>query len=100
MGGSNGSYAAFRSKSCLSGHDAVANIQFKLKMPQMMHRLISLLTKIGLPVLSGQFIFDWYDIGLPAAARHFPTRAALMLILLTAWAAFREHRERKKKPFR
>jgi hypothetical protein len=84
----------------LAAFAPIADIQYASKMPQMKRRLISLLIKIGLPVLVGQFIFQWVNSDLLAAARSLPIRALTMLVLLMAWAAFQEHRERKKRTFR
>lgn len=66
----------------------------------MQRRLAKLISKIGLPVLIGQFLFDWLHGDLRSALAHLPVRAALLFAVLLAWAMFREHRERKKRAFR
>jgi hypothetical protein len=66
----------------------------------MQRRLASLILKIGLPVLIGQFASDWFSSALRPALAHLPVRAVLLFALLLAWAAFREYRERKKRIFR
>ena len=66
----------------------------------MQRRLTSLIATIGLPVLIGQFLFDWLYGDLRSALAHFPVRAALLFAVLLAWAMFREHCERKKQAFR
>lgn len=66
----------------------------------MPRRLSSLTIKIGLPVLIGQFLFDWVSNGFLAAAGHLPVRAILIFAVLLLWALFREHRERKNQNFR
>ena len=66
----------------------------------MQRRLVSLTLKLGLPVLIGQFLFDWVGNDLRSAASHLPVRAALLFAVLLVWAAFREHRARNKQTFR
>jgi hypothetical protein len=65
----------------------------------MQHRLKSLTIKVGLPVLVGQFLFDWISGSLPAAASHLPVRAFYIFAVLLLWTAFREQRERKNRIF-
>ena len=65
-----------------------------------MQRRITLIIMVGLPVLIGQFVFDWIDSDLRSAVGHLPLRAILILLVLLIWAAFREHHERKKRNFR
>jgi hypothetical protein len=55
---------------------------------------------IGMPVLIGQFLFDWLHGDLRSALAHLLIRGALLFALLLAWTALREHRERKKPTFR
>jgi hypothetical protein len=66
----------------------------------MLRRFTSLATKTGFPVLGGQFVYDWYGSDLRFAAGNLPLRATLIFAVLLAWAAFREHSERKKRTFR
>jgi hypothetical protein len=66
----------------------------------MQRRIIDLSVKVGLPVLTGQFVFDWLSSDLRSAITHLPTRAILIFAVLLLWAAFREHRERKKRTCR
>jgi len=66
----------------------------------MQRRLIALILKIGLPVLAGQFLFDWLSNNLAAAVGHLPVRAAFLIAILFGWAAFREHQARNNQPFR
>ena len=62
----------------------------------MHRRLIHLIIKNGLPVLTGQFLYDWFRRGFPTAVINLPIRVAVMMAILSAWWAFREYRERKK----
>lgn len=66
----------------------------------MRRRMLKLIVIVGLPVLVGQFAFDWIDSDLRSAISHVPTRAILILAVLLVWAAFREYRERRKRTIR
>ncbi|KQS48476.1 hypothetical protein ASG20_15440 [Sphingomonas sp. Leaf198] len=66
----------------------------------MQRRVLNLIVIVGLPVLIGQFAFDWINSGLNSAASHLPTRAILILAVLLVWSVFREYRERKKRAVR
>ncbi|MEO8375037.1 MAG: hypothetical protein ABI471_07420 [Sphingomonas bacterium] len=66
----------------------------------MQRHLASLILKIGLPVLSGQFASDWLSSALRPALAHLPVRAIFLFAVLLVWAAFREYRESKKQTFR
>ncbi|MBB3692009.1 hypothetical protein [Sphingomonas sp. BK580] len=66
----------------------------------MRRRLKHLAFRIGLPVLAGQYLFDWMNSGFTFALDHFPVRAILLLSLLLLRAAYQEHRARKKQSFR
>jgi len=66
----------------------------------MRHRLTSLVIKVGLPVLVGQFLFDLASSGLAAAVAHLPLRAALILAVLLLWGAARESYKRHKRSIR
>lgn len=66
----------------------------------MLNRLMSLTITVGLPVLTGQFLLDWFSSSLRLAASNLPLRAFLIFALLLMWAAFREQRQRKKRTFR
>lgn len=63
----------------------------------MQRRVANLIVMVGLPVLIGQFVFDWIDSNLQSAVSHLPIRTILVFSMLLLWAASREHRERKKK---
>lgn len=63
----------------------------------MQRRLTNLIAMIGLPVLIGQFLFDWISNDLSSAASHLPVRAFLIFAVLLAWAVLRERHERKKR---
>jgi len=63
----------------------------------MQRRVLNLILKVGLPVLGGQFAFDWISSDLNSAVSYLPTRAILILAVLLVWTAFREYRERKKQ---
>jgi undecaprenyl pyrophosphate phosphatase UppP len=67
---------------------------------QMQRRFLNLILIVGLPVLVGQFAFDWIDSDLNSAVSHLSTRALLVLAVLLVWTAFREYRERKKQTVR
>jgi hypothetical protein len=64
---------------------------------QMRRRPKSIIVEIGVPILAGQFLFDWTNSGLMSALGHFTVRAILLFSLLLLWAVFREHRDRKKQ---
>ncbi|KQN08183.1 hypothetical protein QP178_05115 [Sphingomonas aurantiaca] len=66
----------------------------------MARRILKLIVIVGLPVLVGQFAFDWIDSDSRSAISHVPTRAILILAVLLVWAAFREYRERRKRTIR
>jgi len=66
----------------------------------MARRILKLIVIVGLPVLVGQFAFDWIDSDLRSAISHVPTRAILILAVLLVWVAFREYRERRKRTVR
>ncbi len=63
----------------------------------MQRRLTNLVAMIGLPVLIGQFLFDWISNDLPSAASHLLVRAFLIFAVLLAWSILRERHERKKQ---
>lgn len=66
----------------------------------MRRRILKLIVMVGLPVLIGQFAFDWIESDLQSAISHLPTRALLILAVVLVWAAFREYRERRKRTVR
>ena len=66
----------------------------------MPRRILKLIVIVGLPVLVGQFTFDWIDSNLRSAISHVPTRAILILAVLLVWAAFRKYREGRKRTIR
>jgi membrane protein DedA with SNARE-associated domain len=66
----------------------------------MQRRLLRIIVMVGLPVLIGQFAFDWIESDLQSAISHFPTRAILILAVLLVWAAIWEYRERRKRAAR
>lgn len=66
----------------------------------MQRRVLYLILMVGLPVLVGQFAFDWINSDLNPAVSHLPTRAILILAVLLVWTAFREYRDRKKRTVR
>jgi|GEM_PF-3422938 len=66
----------------------------------MQRRITKLIVMVGLPVLLGQFVFDWFSKDLQSALGHLPTRAIVIFAVLLMWAALREHRERQKRTFR
>ena len=63
----------------------------------MQQRLTSLIAIIGLPVLIGQFLFDWNSDDLASAVSHLPVRAVLIFAVLLAWTALRERHGRRKR---
>ncbi|WOK37242.1 hypothetical protein [Sphingomonas sp. C3-2] len=65
----------------------------------MQRRITNLTLKIGLPVLTGQFLFDWLSSDLWSATDHLPERAILIFAVLLLWAVFRERRDRKNQTF-
>jgi hypothetical protein len=67
---------------------------------QMERRVLYLILMVGLPVLVGQFAFDWINSDLNSAVSHLPTRAILILAVLLVWIAFREYRDRKTRTVR
>ncbi len=67
---------------------------------EMQRRVLYLILMVGLPVLVGQFAFDWINSDLNSAVSHLPTRAILILAVLLVWTAFREYRARKKRTVR
>jgi hypothetical protein len=66
----------------------------------MQRRLTNMTVKVGLPVLVGQFLFDWISSHLRSALSHLPIRVIVVFAVLLLWAAFTEHRARKKRTFR
>ena len=66
----------------------------------MQRRVLYLILMVGLPVLVGQFAFDWINSDLNSAVSHLPTRAILILAVLLVWTAFREYRDRKTRTVR
>ena len=66
----------------------------------MQRRVLYLILMVGLPVLVGQFAFDWINSDLNSAVSYLPTRAILILAVLLVWTAFREYRDRKKRTVR
>lgn len=66
----------------------------------MQRRVTNLFVMTGLPVLIGLFIFDCINRGLQSAVGHLPVKAIVIFAVLLVWAAFREHRERKKRTSR
>lgn len=67
---------------------------------QMQRRILKLIVMVGLPVLIGQFAFDWIESDLQSAISHLPTRTLLILAVVLVWAAFREYRECRKRTVR
>ena len=67
---------------------------------QMQRRILNLIVMVGVPILIGQFAFDWINSGQNFAVSHLPTRAILILAVLLVWSVFREYRERKKRAVR
>lgn len=78
----------------------MADIADPMYCEWMLRRIMDLLGKVGLPVLTSQFLFDWLNSGLRSAIAHLPTRAILILAVLLLWAAFRMGREHKKRTLR
>ncbi len=66
----------------------------------MQRRILKLIVMVGLPVLIGQFAFDWIESDLQSAISHLPTRTLLILAVVLVWAAFREYRECRKRTVR
>jgi hypothetical protein len=66
----------------------------------MKRRLILLIIKIGVPVVAGQFLYDWYQLGLTKAVGGLSIRAVLVVAILTAWWAFNEYRDVRKRSVR
>ncbi len=66
----------------------------------MQRRILKLIVMVGLPVLIGQFAFDWIDSDLQSSISALPTRAILILAVLLLWTAFQEYRERRKRTVR
>jgi hypothetical protein len=66
----------------------------------MQRRLILLIIKIGLPVVTGQFLYDWYHRSVAKAVADLPIRAVLIVAVLSAWWAFSEYRDSKKRTVR
>ncbi len=66
----------------------------------MQRRVLNLILMVALPVLAGQFAFDWINSDLNSAVSHLPTRAILILAVLLVWTVFWEYRERKKRTVR
>jgi predicted Na+-dependent transporter len=66
----------------------------------MQRRVLYLILMVVLPVLVGQFAFDWINSDLNSAVSHLPTRAILILAVLLVWTAFWEYRDRKKRTVR
>ena len=66
----------------------------------MPRRMLKLIVIVGLPVLVGQFAFDWINSDLNSAVSHLLTRAILILAVLLVWIAFREYRDRKTRTVR
>jgi hypothetical protein len=66
----------------------------------MLRRFLNLIKTVGLPVLAGLFVADWYSGDLFSAAHRLPVKAGVSFTMLLAWAAFREHQEQKKRMLR
>lgn len=66
----------------------------------MQRRILKLIVMVGLPVLIGQFAFDWIESDLQSSISALPTRAILILAVLLLWTAFQEYRERRKRTVR
>ncbi len=63
----------------------------------MQRRLANLIVRVGIPVLVGQFLFDWVSHDMRSALGHVPIRASLIFAVLLIWATYRDYRERNKR---
>jgi hypothetical protein len=55
--------------------------------------------QVALPVLAGQFLFDWANDGFSDAIGHLPLRAGLTLAIALGWSLMRKRREEKQSPY-